>query len=92
MKQRIQKPVVFIAKSILWSLLLYVVMMLTINWDDVSRTLTSKDAMAVVCDSAAQQIPYSKPPASITGHTGVIKSIVSIVKAISGFASVSVSG
>ena len=89
MKQRLQTRVVFIAKSMLWSLLLYVVMMLAINWDDVSRTISGKNTIAVVSEQPTKQIPGSNAPASISKHVGIIKSIVSIVKTISGYTGIS---
>ena len=88
MRSKIRTTFVFIAKSMLWSLLLYVTMMLVFNWDDVKAIAIGKNTTAVV--ASTENVPVnSNPPAGITRHRRVFKSLVSIVRTISGFASIS---
>jgi hypothetical protein len=89
MENKIQSKIVFIAKSMLWSVLLYVAMMLVFNWDDVKAIAIGRNTIAVVANTDTMPTnPNSST--SITRHRGVFKSIVSIVRTISGFASISI--
>ena len=89
MKPRTQKKVLFIGRSMLWSVLLYMSMMLVINWDDVSRAM-GRNAATIVANTQ-QQDQFTEPatPAkvNITTHISIIKSIVVILKTVSGIAS-----
>ncbi len=89
MKPRTQKKVLFIGRSMLWSVLLYMSMMLVINWDDVSRAM-GRNAATIVANTQ-QQDQFTEPAipakANITVHAGIIKSIVVILKTVSGIAS-----
>ena len=90
MKQRIRIQVVFIGKSMLWSLLLYAAVMLVINWDDISNTVAGKNAIAVVNNIPEQQVPVVNNPPSISHHTGTLKTILLAVKAVSGLTTISI--
>ena len=92
MSHRIRNRVAFAGKSLLWSLLLYVAVMLVINWDEVSNTVTGKNTIAVAHNVPAQQMPDANNPASISRHAGVGRSIMIIIRTISGLASVAAAG
>ena len=84
-----KKRFAFIGKSMLWSLLLYVVMMLAFNWDEVSNVVTGKNMITVVNNAQPEQqiSGVNTPtvtPASISTHSGAVKSILAILKTISG--------
>lgn len=85
MNRHIKNKVVFIGKSMLWSLLLYITMMLVVYHDEVSNAITGRNAVAVITD--AEQ-PITDAP-ELPKKQGVIKSIATIVRTLSGFASVS---
>jgi hypothetical protein len=93
MKTGIQRRFAFIGKSLLWSILLYVVFMLVFNWDEVSNTVSGKNAVTVSNNQQMPQLPGTNnpviTPANISAHTGVFKSIVRLMKTITGIASVS---
>lgn len=78
MSPRIKTRIAFIGRSMLWSLLLYVVMMLAINWDDVQYVLNNRHV--------AHQQTYAGAPsatdANITARTGIVYQVVSVLKAI----------
>ena len=87
MKPAIKKQFSFIGRSLLWSLLLYVVMMLAFNWDEVSNTVKGNNTITVVTHTLPEpQFPYANDPgtfpANISKHTGIIVNIVSLVKDI----------
>lgn len=88
MKPQFQKKIAFIARSMMWSLLLYVVMMLAFNWDEIGRTINGKNAVAIVTDTPEQQIPYPGTPARIAAPAGILRGIVAVVRTISGFTAV----
>ena len=93
MKNRIQKWSVFIGKSMLWSLLLYVAMMLAINWDDIKNTVSGKNKTAIVTNIApeSQNPSVTSPsvvPANISRHTNIFKKVMTL---LSGVAQTSVS-
>lgn len=92
MKPLVQKNGAFIAKSLLWSLLLYVVLMAAFNWDDVSNTITGRSMITVVSrplpegqNPEAGELPPTTP-AAIALHNGMAKNIVAVLKIISGVA------
>jgi hypothetical protein len=75
----------------LWSLLLYVVMMLVFNWDEVSNTIKGNHAITVVTDTIrGSQSPSagdrSAAPASITEHAGIFGNIITLLKDIGNIA------
>ncbi len=91
MKQATKKQVVFIARSMMWSLLLYVVMMLVFNWDDVSKTIKGNNAITIVTDtlrgSQSQGTDgQGAAPTSISLNAGVLNNIITLLKDISGIA------
>jgi hypothetical protein len=92
MRPVIKKCFVFITKSLLWSVLLYVVFMFAFNWDEVSNTVSGRNAIAVSDNQSSPQFPGTGSPvvtpAGITGHSSIIKSILAIAKTITGAASI----
>ncbi len=85
MNRHIKNKVVFIGKSMLWSLLLYITMMLVVYHDEVSNVITGHNAVAVITGT---EQPVTDTP-DIPKKQGVIKSLAVIVRTINGFASVS---
>jgi hypothetical protein len=80
------KSVVFISKSMLWSLLLYMAAMLAFNWDEVSTTKKGKNAVTIVSHAAPAQ-GVNEPcilPANITHGGGNIQVIAGLLKNIAG--------
>lgn len=91
MKPGIQKRFTFIGKSMLWSLLLYVTVMLFLNWDEVSNTVNGNTRITVVNSNLPElQIPAIDSPAvsqtNVAGHAGVAKNFIVIIKTICGIA------
>ncbi len=86
MKQEIQKRFSFYGKSILWSLLLYSAVMLTLNWDEVSHTITGNNRIkAVITNAATKQSPQvAIPEASQTGATNGIVTLIRVLSEIAG--------
>jgi hypothetical protein len=79
----------FAGRSMMWSALLYMCLMLAINWDDVSKAVHGTQAI-VVNNSSIQNITEPAPAkANINAHSGVMKTIVIVIKAISGISSFS---
>jgi len=88
MKQGTQKRFAFIGKSMLWSLLLYMIMMLAINWDEISNTVNGKTGISVVNTSLPVSLPVvNEPvaaPTNISTHSGFVTNIVAVIKTIAG--------
>jgi hypothetical protein len=84
MKQRLQKSALFIGKSMLWSLLLYIVLMLAFNWQEVSNSITGRNKITVVnnLQSEAQQ-----PATNISVRPGVLFNVITMIKIIGGITS-----
>ncbi len=53
MSSRIRTRIAFIGRSMTWALLLYAVMMLLINWEEVSNVVNNKAGITVVEQPAA---------------------------------------
>ena len=91
MKWAQKSAVVFMGKSMLWSLLLYVVMMLAFNWDEVSKTLNGQNKITIVNNVQPEsQQPDGSPattPANISTQTGIIHTVITLAKTISGITS-----
>jgi hypothetical protein len=85
MRPGTQKQLRFIGKSLMWSLLLYVTVMVAFNWNEVS----GRNIVSVVSTLPSAPGVDSNATSRVARHTGVIKSIVSIAKTISGFTSIS---
>jgi len=91
MKQSIRTRGKFVFKSMLWSLLLYIGLMLAFNWDDVRIGVSGANPITIVTNSQqSSESAVVNPPvdiqSNITRHKGVLKSVVSLVKIISGIA------
>ena len=90
MKPRTQKRILFIGRSMLWSVLLYMSMMLVINWDDVSRALNATATVVSSTQPADQsQDPANTAKANVAAHTGIVKTVIVVLKAVSGIATAS---
>jgi hypothetical protein len=84
MKQGTQKRFAFIGKSMLWSLLLYAVVMLAANWDEVGNAVKGSNVVTVVnnMQPGAQSQAANEPgmaPVSIAQHSHIIKDAVALV-------------
>jgi len=86
MKPVFKKRFAFIAKSMVWSVLLYVVLMLVFNWDDVSNRVKGTNAITIIGNIPS---PQSFPPAnpvtispSISHNISVIEKATMIAKEI----------
>ena len=93
MKQRVQKRIKFVLKSMLWSVLLYVAMMVAFNWDDVRNVVNGSNPITIVNNPQIEPAALNQPegiPSNITKRKGVIKSIVSLVRIVSGVAEIAV--
>ncbi len=87
MKPVIQRRFVFVAKSMLWSLLLYTVFMVALNWDDVSNKVRGVNPITVITNVSSQPPVISKPAVvtpSISRGVGVIRGLINLVSSVSG--------
>lgn len=85
MKSVIQKRFVFIAKSMLWSVLLYVVLMLAFNWDDVSNKVKGTNPITIISNIPSPETTMTNtlPAApSILHHAGIIEKIGTIAGSV----------
>lgn len=87
MKQRFFRQVAFMGKSLLWSALFYVAVMLVVYKEDISNTIAGKQPIAVTTNTPLPQIPRSTDQATAK-HTRAVKNLVAIIKTISGCASI----
>ncbi len=84
MKKGIQKWSVFLGKSMLWSLLLYVALMLAVNWDDIHNAFTGRNKITIVADTTtASQNTSAQVPATITHHASSFKKVITLFSGIS---------
>jgi len=84
MKPALLKRFAFIGKSMLWSLLLYVTMMLVFNWDDVRNTVYGNNKITVINNALPdQETPVAGNP-NVSGHAGFINNVIMLMKTISG--------
>ncbi|MCD6012331.1 MAG: hypothetical protein K0Q79_2193 [Flavipsychrobacter sp.] len=78
MQIRTKNNIMFIGKSLLWSLLLYTVMMLAINWDEVQYAINNRQPV--------HQQPYAgtptATPANISTPTKTIGSFVNALRIV----------
>ena len=85
MDKRTQQRFAFYGRSLLWSLLLYAVLMMVINWDDVQNTMHGKSTTTIVNVSPAgtdeRRIAAPNPAAA-----GVVNRVAAMLRAIAGFA------
>ena len=86
MKPGVQNGFSFIAKSMLWSLLFYVIVMFAFNWDDVVNRIHGVHAVAKVISElpqlpAAPDKTVTTAPA-ISTHSDLIRHILLIVRSI----------
>ncbi len=86
MKPGIQKRFAFIGKSLLWSILLYAVFMLVINWDEVNNTVHGRTTTTIINVSPTGEKQITDTHSNTHGNGGVMKNIVSVLRTISGFA------
>lgn len=91
MAPRIKTRIAFIGRAMIWSLLLYVTMMLLINWDEVSNAINNKAGITIVEQPASTSPDANSPaalPANISSSANTAKKILNIIKAITGTPSV----
>jgi len=86
MKTGLQKRFAFVAKSMLWSVLLYVVLMLAFNWDDVNNKVRGNNPITIISNITSSQVPVINNPtvihSSITDNVSLIKKIITVAKGI----------
>ena len=86
MKPVFKKRFAFITKSMLWSVLLYVVLMLVFNWDDVSNRVKGANAITIMSNiPSPQSFPVTNPVTispSISHNISVIDKAARIAKEI----------
>jgi hypothetical protein len=73
----------FCGRSLLWSLLLYTVLMLVINWDDVKNSVRGKNPTTIVNVSPTGERQITAPHAA---GNGIAANIAALLQAIAGFA------
>ena len=89
MKPILQKRFAFIAKSMLWSMLLYVILMLAFNWDDVSNKVRGNNPITVISNIPSPEIavPVANNPisshSSIAHNVSAVRKIITLAKSIS---------
>ena len=74
MKNVAQKRIVFVAKSMMWSLLLYGFFMLAFNWEDVSNKVRGINPITVVNNIPSGTInaaPATAPASIATRGSGL---------------------
>jgi hypothetical protein len=89
MKLISQKRFAFAGKSLLWSLLLYVIMMLAFNWDDISNSVTGRNTITVVNhmlpeSSQAQALPALPGAAAISERNKLVDGLIKVIRVITG--------
>jgi len=82
MKPVLKKRFAFIAKSMLWSVLLYIVMMLAFNWDDLSSRVKGTNPITIIGNLPSQQSLPEATPATIAHNVSTVEKITMIAKAI----------
>ena len=84
MRPVLQKRLLFVAKSMLWSVLLYGVCMLAVNWDDVSNKIRGVHPVTIISDlSTPPNIVNPVHPAkSISLNATVIRNLAAIAHAV----------
>ena len=85
--KRNKKRFVFIGKSLLWSLLFYIAMMVAVNWDEIRNTATGKNDITVVNNTlpGTQSIPVNDPEKThpgIADHLSAVRVFIAIAKVL----------
>ena len=91
MKPGMLNRLVFISKSMLWSLLLYAAFMVVCNWDDVSNKVQGINPITVVNNIATQPSAANTPAVvhpGVSHTTGLIKGIIRLVSSFHATASI----
>lgn len=78
MKQKLFSQTIFIAKSLLWSLLLYVTTMMIIHWDDITRKNSDKPLVNYKQEEQAAPVKVTDEAASIL----MVKPVKAITKKV----------
>ncbi len=78
------KRLVFVAKSMVWSLLLYVFFMLAFNWDDLSNKIRGVDPVSSVNTVPAgnERRDAQPAPASISPNARVLDVVIQILDTV----------
>lgn len=77
----VQKRIGFIARSLGWSLLLYIVLMLAFNWDEVKGTVNGRKIAVVVNDGQEGDV---KGTTNIDRETGLVHGVLMLIRHVSG--------
>ena len=89
MKLYNQRRCNFIIKSFLWSILLYSGMMVALNWDEVRSSVSGKNSHIVISPAFPESVltvTTNPAPSSInSGHGGIVKGVMAVLRTISGF-------
>jgi hypothetical protein len=91
MKPEMNRRFTFIGKSLLWSLLLYVVMMSVMNWEEIRNTVKGGNSITVVTTEQNSDGNTIVSHANISERKGFVNDVAALLKTLSGFAVSSVS-
>ena len=74
MKKDVLKHAAFIGKSMLWSLGLYIMVMLVFNWDEVKNTTATRNAMVITANT--DMANPDRLPGAISRQGGILKKYI----------------
>ncbi len=81
MRRKLMSKALFAGRSVLWSLLLYMIVMLIVNWRDLRNVVNGRTEVAIVTgDQQCQQPAISERH----GLVGTIASLARIVLFMAG--------
>jgi hypothetical protein len=83
MKQRFSSKAVFIGKSLIWSIMIYVGCMMAMNWDEVTYALKAKQSISSIAHVITQPPVI---PATIATDEPITKSNISTSMSVLGIA------
>ena len=86
MKPAMQKQIIFIGRSLFWSLLFYLAVMFVFNWDEVNNILRGNNTVTVLRDTIPVLQPVYEPntSTSIVSHTSIIQNVINVLRTITG--------
>lgn len=88
MRKGIQRRFAFICKSMLWSVLLYMVVMLVFNWQEVNNTLRGRHDVTVITDLLSDRNGNNNGgQKNISARSGIIATSLSLLRVITGITS-----
>lgn len=94
MQPATKRKFVFITRSVFWSMLLYVAVMLIFNWEEVSNKVNGKNSVTVVTHTLPQPAEVIIPATTtddVAKTTDIISGLWHLVKQLTGRASAATS-